>query len=42
MGDAVSVLTVSGAGLGDRPAKGIDQRVVDARVLDAGGCEKKL
>ena len=24
------------------PAKEIDQRVVDARVLDAGGCEKKL
>ena len=31
-----------GVGLGDRFAQQVDQRVVDARVLDAGGREKKL
>ena len=31
-----------GAGLGDRLAQQVDQRVVDARVLDAGGSEKKF
>ena len=30
-----------GAGLGDRFAQEVDQRVVDARVLDASGSEKK-
>src|SRR5207248_7150092 len=30
-----------GAALGDRFAQEVDQRVVDARVLDAGGGEKK-
>ena len=31
-----------GAGLGDRLAQQVDQRVADARVLDAGGREEKL
>ena len=31
-----------GAGVGDRLAQEVDQRVVDARVLDAGGREEKL
>ncbi len=31
-----------GVGLGDRFAQEVDQRVVDARVLDAGGREQKL
>src|SRR3954468_19886135 len=31
-----------GAGLADRFAQHVDQRVADARVLDAGGREKKL
>ncbi len=30
-----------GVGLGDRLAQQVDQRVVDARVLDAGGSEEK-
>ena len=30
-----------GAGLGDRFAEQVDQRVADARVLDASGSEKK-
>jgi hypothetical protein len=31
-----------GIGVGDRFAQQVDQRVVDARVLDAGGSEKKV
>jgi hypothetical protein len=31
-----------GAGLGNRFAQEVDQRVLDARVLDASGREKKL
>ena len=31
-----------GAGLGDRLAQQVDQRVADARVLDASGSEKQL
>ena len=31
-----------GVGVGDRFAQEFDQRVANARVLDACGCEKKL
>jgi len=31
-----------GVGVGDRFAQQVNQRVVNARVLDAGGSEKKL
>src|SRR6266536_1651939 len=40
-GMAYAARTAEGAGLGNRFAQQVDQRVVDARVADASGSEKK-